>query len=83
MKALKAICTATILALAVSVPTYAGDVQTPGYTEPPPPPPPASNITLPTTTSSAPGDMSTPTCSALGDMTPGLADVLWVLASMF
>src|SRR6266851_2839458 len=63
MKTLKAICTAAILALALSVPAYAGDILTPGFTAPPPPPPPESNITgdvsVPTATSSAPGDMST------------------------
>ena len=80
MKTLKAICTAAILALALSIPAYAGDILVPGYTAPPPPP--ESNITV---------DMSvpTPTSSALDDMskrdmsTPGFADLLWVLASMF
>jgi hypothetical protein len=75
MKTLKAICTAAILALALSVPTYAGDVLVPGRTAPPPPP--ESNIT---------GDMSVPTATsfALGDVsTAGLADILWVLASIF
>jgi hypothetical protein len=37
MKTLKAICTAGILALALSVPAYAGDLETPGFTSPPPP----------------------------------------------
>jgi len=31
MQTLKAICTAAILALALTVPVYAGDVDTPGY----------------------------------------------------
>ena len=78
MKTLKAICTAAILALALSVPAYAGDMLTPGYTAPPPPPPPPqSNITV---------DLSVPTetSSDLGDMsTPGFAEILWVLASIF
>ncbi len=39
MKAFKAICSATVLALALSVPTYAGDILTPGVISPPPPPP--------------------------------------------
>ena len=75
MKTLKAICTAAILALALSVPAYAGDILTPGFTAPPPSP--ESNST---------GDMSVPTAtsSALDDMsTPGFADILWVLASIF
>lgn len=77
MKTLKAICTAAILALALSVPTYAGDVLTPGFTAPPPPPPAESNII---------GDMSVPTATSsdLGDIsTPGFLDVLWVLVSIF
>lgn len=77
MKTLKAICTVAILALALSVPAYAGELLTPGYTAPPPPPPPELNITV---------DISVPTetSSDLGDMsTPGFADILWVLASIF
>jgi hypothetical protein len=76
MKTLKAICTAAILALVLSVPTHAGDVLVPGYTEPPPPPPAESSIMVDTnvsTETSAPGDIST----------PGFADILWLLASMF
>jgi hypothetical protein len=75
MKTLKAICTAAILALALSVPSYAGDVHTPGYTEPPPPPPSiTAGVNTPTATSSDLCDIST----------PGFADLLWVLvASIF
>ena len=80
MKTLKAICTAAILALALSVPAYAGDIYTPGYTEPPPPPPPSSNMTVEMTgptatlaTSSVPDDAST----------PSLADIFLALASVF
>ena len=68
MKTLKAICTAAILALALTVPAYAGDVHTPGFTAPP------------TTESSEPA--ATP--SDLDDMSvPGLADILLVLVSIF
>jgi hypothetical protein len=83
MKTLKAICTAAILALALSVPAYAGDILSPGFTAPPPPPPPESNITV---ESNIAVDTSGPaeTSSLLGDIsTPGVADILWVLASMF
>ena len=38
MKTFKAICTAAILALALTVPAYAGDVETPGKTAPSPSP---------------------------------------------
>jgi hypothetical protein len=75
MKTLKIISAAAVLAVALSVPTYAGILDTPGAT--PPPPPPESNITL---------GMNAPTetPSALGDMvTPGFAELLWVMASIF
>jgi hypothetical protein len=78
MKTLKKICTTAILALALGVPVYAGQVETPGYTAPPPPPPPAElNITLEL------GDPMTPS-SDLGDTSsPSFADLLWALASIF
>jgi hypothetical protein len=38
MKTFKAICTAAILALALTVPAYAGDVETPGKPAPSPSP---------------------------------------------
>jgi hypothetical protein len=79
MKTLKAISAAAILALVLSVPTYAGLVDTPGCT-PPPPPPPELNFkvdpSVPTATSSDPVDMSTHGFE-------GFADILWVLASIF
>lgn len=34
MKTVKAICTAAILALALSIPAYAGDIGSPGITAP-------------------------------------------------
>jgi hypothetical protein len=72
MKSLKTICTAAILALALSAPAYAGDMTTPGYTAPPPPPPPSSSNT------------SVATAANLSDTsTTGLAELLWVLASFF
>lgn len=70
MKTFKAICLAAILALALSVPAYAGEMHTPGYTPPPPPPPPESSITE---TSFDLGDLST----------TSVEGILWVLASMF
>ena len=48
MKTLKVICTALVLALVLSVPAYAGDISTPGFTSSDP------------TTTSATGDISTP-----------------------
>ena len=81
MKALKAICSATVLALALSVPTYAGDILTPGYVPPPPPPPGASVVTGP-----ALGEISTygveSTSFGVAE-TPGLIDLLWAIVSIF
>jgi hypothetical protein len=47
MKTLKNIIFTTILALALSVTTFAGEVQTPGYIPPPPPPPDELTATSP------------------------------------
>ena len=76
MKPFKAICSATVLALALSVPTYAGDILTPGFTSPPPPPPNASAL----------GEISTygVESTSLGVAeTPGLIDLLWTIVSIF
>jgi hypothetical protein len=82
MKAPKAICAAIVLALTLSIPTYAGDVLIPGYTAPPPPPPPAIN-TEPTSTSPDPGNLNIPSASTLGDITSEYADMLWIFSSIF
>lgn len=79
MKTLKAICTAAILALALSVPAYAGDVHTPGSPDP-------GDVSTPGETTPAPGDIdfSGVTSTDSGDIgSPGFADILWALASMF
>ena len=78
MKTLRTICTTAILALALSVPVYAGQIETPGYTPPPPPPPPELVVTV---------EVNAPIASTsdLGDDTSSLsfADLLWALASIF
>ena len=79
MKAFKAICTATVLALALSVPTYAGDILTPGFTSPPPPPPPSAS-------EPALGEISTygVESTSLSDAeTSGLIDLIWAIVSIF
>lgn len=75
MKTLKAICTAAILALALSVPAYAGEMATPGYVPPPPPPPAEESITV---------NVATTASSDLGDLNNTSVEViLWILASIF
>ncbi|MDQ6654035.1 MAG: hypothetical protein M3Y84_15000 [Acidobacteriota bacterium] len=78
MKTLKAICTAAILALALGVPAYAGEISSPGSPSPAPVPPAAvtssGDISSPAVASTAPGDVGFP---------PGLADIVLALASIF
>lgn len=75
MKSVKAICSAAIVALALSVPAYAGEISSPGSPVLGGPP---------DTTSSAPGDISSPAVvsSAPGDVgfPPGFADILSLIA---
>ena len=78
MKRLKAICTAAIVALALSVPAYAGEINTPGYTSPAPGTPvvtePASGeISSPGVASTSPGDAET----------AGLVELLLAIISIF
>ena len=75
MKAFKAICSATVLALALSVPTYAGDILTPGVISPPPPPPSCTSVA----TEPALGEISTYAVES----TPGLIELLWAIVSIF
>ena len=75
MKAFKAICTATILALALSVPTYAGDVLTPGLTSP-----------VPETPIVTPGEINSPGITSTNSgaaETSGLFNVLVAIISIF
>jgi hypothetical protein len=79
MKTLKAICTAAILALALSVTAYAGDIHTPGLT---------GEISTPSVPqpSPAPGDIGSTdlTSPASGEVsTPGLTAILLTLAALF
>lgn len=76
MKTMKAICTAAILALALTVPAYAGEISTPGVTC-------EGEIACP---DGEPGDIHTPCVesSLAGDIsTPGFMDtILTVIALM-
>lgn len=76
MKTIKAICAATLLALSLSVPAYAGDGHNPGS----PAPDPADG--LPVTTSEDPG--STGVLAVDGETSVlSITDIVWALASMF
>lgn len=75
MKTLKAIGTAAILALVLSIPAYAGEMLTPGCTPPPPPPPPEEIIIVETETA---------TSSILGDLSfTSIEGILLVFGSIF
>ena len=71
MKTVKAICTATILALALSVSAFAGDIASPGITS-------TGEILTPGASDSESTDVT-----SSGDIsTPGFADILWTLFSV-
>ena len=55
MQTLKAICTTVILVLALTVPVYAGDIDTPGVSAPAP-----GDIQTPTASATVPGDIHSP-----------------------
>lgn len=79
MKTLKAICTAAVLALALSVTTYSADIHTPGLT---------GEISSPGVTHppTAPGEINSPGVEspAPEDIgTPGLTAILLTIAALF
>jgi hypothetical protein len=76
MKSVKAICSAAVLALALSVPAYAGEISSPGS--------PCSNPP-PDATNSEPGDIHIPGAPSPGDVgfPPAFADVLSALIWLF
>lgn len=70
MKRMKAICTATILALALSIPAFAGEISTPGV---------ASPGEIGTPGASVAGEIGS--AGVLGEIsTPGLLNILWAVA---
>jgi hypothetical protein len=74
MKTVKAICTATILALALSVSAFAGDIASPGITA-------TGEILTPGATTS--GNIGSPGATAPGEISsPGFADILMTLLSV-
>jgi len=77
MKTLKALCTSAILALILSVPTYAGDILTPGS----PSPAPGTPVTQPTSADS--DSTSSVSTSADTSETLGLEELLAAILSVF
>ena len=77
MKTLKALCTAAVLALALGVPTYAGDILTPGS----PCPAPGTPVTQPTSADS--DSTSVVSTSADTSETLGLGELLSAILSIF
>ena len=81
MKTLKTLCAAAIVSLALAIPTFAGDIQTPTVINPPPPP--AASIRGDIGSPGVAGDVSTPGVTSSGDIeTPGLVDIFLALFSL-
>jgi hypothetical protein len=72
MKTLKAICTAAILALILTVPAQAGEISTPGVT---------SNGDVSTPGYTQPVPETEPDAGEIS--TPGFLDILWAVASIY
>lgn len=79
MKTLKSICAAAIVSLALAIPTFAGDIQTPTVVNPPPP----ATILGDVSTPGVAGDMGNPGAKSPGEIgTPGLVDIFLALFSL-
>ena len=76
MKSAKAFCSAAIVALALSVPAYAGEISSPGA------PSPGGSGTS-DTTPPPPGDISSPAIAGDVGFPPAVVDILLALASIF
>jgi hypothetical protein len=76
MKTFKAICTAAILALALTVPVYAGDVETPG--KPAPSPSPSNISTQDPGSDSTDAELTTDEYVTFSEF----ANIMWSLALM-
>jgi hypothetical protein len=75
MKTMKAVCTATVLALTLSVSAFAGDISSPGA-------PKSGDIGTPGAVSTEPTTSDATTVTSDVEMS-ALADILLALASMF
>jgi len=80
MKQLKQFCAAALLTMAIGITAFAGDIQSPGYTEPPPP----GDIQSPTATTPVPGEMGTPgVTSTIDPVSQFTLDLFAQLLSIF
>jgi hypothetical protein len=75
MKTMKAVCTATVLALTLSVSAFAGDISSPGA-------PKSGDIGTPGAVSTEPTSSDATTVTSDVEM-GALADILLALASLF
>jgi hypothetical protein len=83
MKKQKLFCAAAILSLALSLPVYAGDVQTPTVTTPPPPPPTITTNGM-AGNPSLNGDMDSPRAGDLADTSSDLfIELLFAAFSLY
>jgi len=78
MKAFKAICTATVLVLVLGVPTYGGEILTPGLTSPAPVSP---SLTAPEAGSTSPSDVPSTSTEAVESSV--LTELLMAILSVF
>ena len=76
MYALKKICITAILTLSLAASVAAGEITTPGYTAPPPPPPPPPFIVEQSI-------VTEPVSELDPVIAPDVANLLWLLASIF
>lgn len=68
MKKLQQLCMAGVFTLVLATATFAGDIQTPGFTQPPPPPPDELSATTP-------GDIHTGGILSPQAMSDSVADI--------
>lgn len=77
MKTMKAVCTATVLALTLSVSAFAGDISTPGSARP-------GGLGTPGAVPTATAPISTEATAPISDLEMGaFADMFLALVSMF
>ncbi|MGI9068537.1 MAG: hypothetical protein ACR2HX_19290 [Pyrinomonadaceae bacterium] len=81
MKKLQQLCLAGVFTFVLTTTTFAGDIQTGGFTQPPPPPPDESTAIMPGDIETGPGVQNP---HAISDSVAGLAlNLLQTMLSVF